>query len=251
MTDIVLKIAEDAKKLGINKGDTLLVHSSLRSLGGATARDVIDGLLLALGEEGTLVLPALSYMHCNPSKPLFHYRNTPSNVGALAEYFRTEVEGVVRSICPTHSCCALGKNAEYVTSGHLLDDTPCGANSPFKRVMELKGKILFIGCGMCPNTSMHAVEELSCPDYLFGEMYDYTVTDASGNTAVSKCRAHGFSGVIQRYGRLADLLDGEELKIGNILKAQCHLVSTPAMWAKADAKYREDPHYFIDRNEQQ
>lgn len=250
MTDIVKKIAEDANSLGIKKGDTVLVHSSLRSLGGADAKDVIDGLLLALGEEGTLVLPALSYMHCNPSNPCFHYRNTPSNVGALAEFFRTEVEGVVRSISPTHSCCALGKNAEYVTSGHCLDDTPCGPNSPFRRVMELKGKILFLGCGMCPNTSMHAVEELSCPDYLFGDIYEYSITDSSENTFALKCRAHGFKGVIQRYDRLADLLDADELKVGNVLSAQCHLVATTAMWAKADAKYREDPHYFIDWNEQ-
>lgn len=247
MTELSLKIASDASALGVEQGDTVLVHSSLRSLGGVTPSEVIEGLRAAIGEEGTLVFPALSYMHCNPSNPVFDYYSTPSNVGALPEYFRKEVPGVIRSMNPTHSCCAVGKNAEFITSGHILDSTPCGENSPFRRVMELKGKILFIGCGMGPNTSMHAVEELSRPDYLFGDVYDYRLTDANGNTVHLPCRAHGFKGVYQCYDRLADLLCGDELQTGNILSANCYLVYTPAMWEKADAKYRKDPHYFIDR----
>lgn len=246
MTENTLRISDDAALLGIKKGDTVLVHSSLRSLGGAAPDEVIAGLLLALGEEGTLVFPALSYMHCNPSNPTFDYYKTPSNVGALPEFFRTSVEGVVRSLCPTHSCCAVGKNADYIVSGHILDNTPCGENSPFRRLMQLGGKILFIGCGMRPNTSMHAVEELSCPDYLFGDYDDYSIIDSDGAEHKTVCRAHGFKGVIQRYDRLADLLSGDELRTGKIMSADCHLVSAPAMWCKADAKYREDPHYFID-----
>ncbi len=249
MTELAKKIAEDAKALGIEQGDALLVHSSLRSLGGAAPQDVIEGLLNALGEEGTLVFPALSYMHCNPNQRSFDYYLTPSNVGALPEYFRTQVKGVVRSICPTHSCCALGKNAEYITSGHILDKTPCGENSPFRRLMKLGGKILFLGCGMRPNTSMHAVEELSCPDYLFGDSYEYKIKDADGNEQTLICAAHNFKGVEQRYERLADLLDGDELKQGKILSAHCHLVKTVPMWEKADAKYREFPHYFIEKDD--
>lgn len=249
MTDIAKQISADAKALGINQGDTVLVHSSLRSLGGAKANEVIEGLLDALGNEGTLVFPTLSYMNCNPSKPLFDYRNTQSNVGYLPEYFRTEVKGVKRSICPTHSCAALGKNADFVVSGHKDDKTPCGENSPFRRVMQLNGKILFLGCGMNCNTSMHAVEELSVPDYLFGDDCEYKIIDSDGSERTQICKSHGFKGVIQCYYRLADLLNGEELKVGNILKAECQLVYAPAMWEKADKKYRENPHYFIDRAE--
>lgn len=246
MTETAEKISGQAALLGINKGDTLLVHSSLRSLGGASPLDVIDGLRDALGEEGTLVFPTLSYLNCNPRNPVFDYYETKSNVGALPEYFRTEIKGVVRSMSPTHSCAAIGKNAEFVTNGHILDKTPCGANSPFRRVMELGGKILFIGCGMTCNTSMHAVEELSEPSYLYGGDFEYTFTDSKGMTYKAPCRAHGFKNVAQRYERLADLLTGDELRVGKILKADCHLVETKAMWEKADKKYREEPYYFID-----
>ena len=83
MTETAKKISEQAKALGINKGDTLLVHSSLRSLGGAKPEEVIEGLRDALGEEGTLVFPTLSYQNCNPNKPNFDYYETKSNVGYL------------------------------------------------------------------------------------------------------------------------------------------------------------------------
>ena len=43
--------------LGIRSGDTLLVHSSLKSLEGASPADVIEALLALLGPEGTLMLP--------------------------------------------------------------------------------------------------------------------------------------------------------------------------------------------------
>jgi hypothetical protein len=81
---------------------------------------------------------------------------------------------------------------------------------------------------------------------------DYTTpvrvefTDKDGNSYKTVCRAHGFKGVIQCYYRLADLLDETELSVGNILKAECQLVKAKPMWEKADKKYREDQHWFID-----
>lgn len=102
---------------------------------------------------------------------------------------------------------------------------------------------------MNPNTSMHGVEELSIPDYLFGECYGYSLKDMNGNIISSRCYAHNFKGVIQRYDRLASLLTENELKNGKILSATCQLVKTPAMWEKADNQYRKDPHYFIDKDD--
>lgn len=246
--DFIDRMTAQLKELGITDGDTVLVHSSLKSLGEPVGpQQVIDALINAVGKDGTVVFPALSYLYCNKNNRYFDYYNTPSNVGAIPEYFRTSIKGVVRSLCPTHSCCALGKNAEYVTSGHILDTTPCGEHSPFRRVKELGGKILFLGCGMRPNTSMHAVEELYEPDYLFGDTYEYTMKDREGNLFVHYCRAHIFAGVAQRYDRLEGLLEaGTELKTGYVLKAYCHLVDAQAMWSKAGKMYSQDPHYFID-----
>ncbi|MBO4367010.1 MAG: AAC(3) family N-acetyltransferase [Clostridia bacterium] len=248
MTELARRIARDAEELGVRKGSVLLVHSSLKSLGvpGISPKDVLDGLLAALGDSGTLVLPALSYLHVGPARSMtFDVLHTPSNVGAIPEYFRTDYSGVRRSLCPTHSCCAVGADRDAVVGGHHLDNTPAGRNSPFHRVMELDGSILFLGCGTNCNTSMHAVEELSKPDYLFGDCYTYTMIREDGSRYEQDCYAHDFRGVYQAYTRLEALLNGQELRKGNILGASCDLMRAVPMWEKADAAYRKDPHAFV------
>ncbi len=250
MNEVVKEIASDALALGVRPGSVLLVHASFRSLGrpGLLPQEVIDGLRLALGDHGTLVFPALSYLFCGPAHSLtFDVRNTPSNVGALPEYFRTSVPGVRRSLCPTHSCCAIGEQRDTVVGGHHLDDTPAGRNSPFHRVMELDGSILFLGCGTNCNTSMHAVEELTRPDYLFENCYTYTMIHEDGSRSEQRCLAHDFRGVYQAYNRVEALLTDKELQKGRILSAPCDLMRCVPMWEKADAKYRENAYYFVGK----
>lgn len=248
MSELSKQIARDARELGVRPGSVLLVHSSFKSMNtpGLQPQDVIDGLLEALGENGTLVLPSLSYESVGPRASMtFDVRNTPSCVGFLPEYFRTQVPGVRRSMCPTHSCCAIGYYRDAVVGGHQLDDTPAGPNSPFHRVMELDGSILFLGCGDNCNTSMHAVEELSRPDYLFGDCVTYTMIKEDGTSYEQPCYRHDFRGVEQNYRRLEELLVKDELRKGNILQAHCDLIRAVPMWEKADAAYRKEPHFFV------
>lgn len=246
MTAFAEKIAADARALGVRSGDVLLMHSSFKSLHapGATPADVIDGLMAAL-DGGTLVLPTLSYAHCNPGQREFDARTTPSNVGAIPEYFRTHYP-VLRSLCPTHSCAALGPMARRITENQWRDTTPCGHNSPLRRVMELGGRILFLGCGTNCNTSMHAVEELVEPDYLFGDGYDYNLTDVDGQVYHMNCRAHDFTGVEQMYSRVVSLMPAENVRQGSILAAECTLLDAQPMWRIAEQTYRREPHYFVD-----
>ena len=79
-----------------------------------------EALLALLGPEGTLMFPTLSYLHSNRNNPVFDVRRPPSNVGAIPEYFRTEYPAL-RSLCPTHSCAAVGLRAEYLTGAHHLE----------------------------------------------------------------------------------------------------------------------------------
>lgn len=131
------EMVRDLRELGVRPGDVLLVHSSFSSLGGIAPGDAIGALLEALGAEGTLVLPALSYRDVTRQSPAFDVAATPSCVGFLTEYFRTLVPGVVRSVHPTHSCCAKGARAEEVTRDHYLDHTPVGPNSPFRKLQDM------------------------------------------------------------------------------------------------------------------
>jgi len=89
------RIVHDLGALGVTRGDTVLVHASLSSLGrveGGT-ETVIAAILQALGDEGTLLMPALSYEFVTPENPVFDVRETPCNVGALPEALMAELEG--------------------------------------------------------------------------------------------------------------------------------------------------------------
>ncbi len=166
-----------SRLLGIGEGDTVIVHTKMSSMGWVCggAQAVIEGLVAAVGESGTLVLPAHSGGNSDPSfwsnppvpeawwdriretMPAFDPRKTPiRGVGSVPELFRTW-PGALRSNHPTASFAALGKQALFITSGHesLM---AFGEDSSLARVYELDGKVLLIGVGHDNNTSMHLGE---------------------------------------------------------------------------------------------
>lgn len=56
------RLAQDLGALGVKPGDAVLVHSSMKALGTSLApEEVIDTLQEAVGENGTLLMPALTY----------------------------------------------------------------------------------------------------------------------------------------------------------------------------------------------
>jgi len=244
------RIAADLSVAGLRRGGVALVHSSLKSLGRVPGgpETVIRGLLDALGPRGTLLLPALSYKFVDAEHPVFDVLRTPSCIGAVAEYFRTR-PGTVRSVHPTHSVCGVGLEAREMLRDHVRDDTPCGSHSPFRALRDRGGQILFLGCGMRPNTSMHGVEELAGPPYLFGETITYRVILDDGREVVFPCRRHGFRGWSQRYDRVADLLAGDELRTGKVLEAMVHILESRPMWEKAFAALRQDPLFFVEKTD--
>jgi len=240
------QLVSDLLALGVRPGGVLLVHSSLRSLGPVEGgpEAVVKGLLEALGAGGTLLMPALSYESVGAHNPLFDVARTPSCVGALPEYFRAR-PGTRRSVHPTHSVSGVGRLAAELLSGHEKDITPCGAHSPFARLPQVQGQILFLGCGLRPNTSMHAVEEQVEPPYLFAKTVDYQVFLPDGSEMRMSVRSHNFKGWAQRYDRLEGVMS-EGLSRGRVLQAQCSLVESAQMWPAALAALQKDALYFVE-----
>jgi len=247
------QLTADFQALGVRPGGVLLVHASLRSLGlppdlPDRAEVAVAALLAALEPGGTLLMPALSYESVNTRQPVFDVVRTPSCVGGLTEYFRTR-PGALRSIHPTHSVSGFGPRAEELLSGHQQDVTPCGPFSPFSRLPVVDGQLLFLGCGMRPNTSMHAIEEHIEPPYLFGAVADYQIILPDQSVMTMHVRRHNFFGWAQRYDRLAGVLGcqpGSGLRTGLALRAACHLVETAQMWPAALAAMRRDPLFFVE-----
>src|SRR5579872_617117 len=231
--------------IGIAAGDIVLVHSSFKSIDIPDPEEVIGALLDAVGPQGTLLMPALTYAQVPPD--IYDARTARTCVGFLTEYFRTR-PGTQRSLHPTHSACAVGARAAEIVSDHALDRTPCGPNSPFNRNMDLGGKILMIGCGLRPNTTMHAVEEHVAPPYLFGPERLYTITDGVGRTYQESYVTHGFAahGFRQRYDRVEGLLDAMGHRQGRVGQARCHLIDAGALKRAAIAQMRADPLFFVE-----
>lgn len=244
----------DLRALGLKEGDTVMVHSSYKSLGGIEEgpAGVFKGLLEVLGEEGTLIFPGFSFDTVTRENPVFDIDETPSCVGFLPEYFRTKVEGVIRSIHATHSLCLKGKRAEELASGHEKDLTPVGENSPLTKLPKIDGKILMLGNGAGSNTSMHGVEELSEPPYLFDRTKPVEYTLKIGEKVIKQQGAIRHNFVVngkhlgQRYAKIIELLDDNEYTYAKVLDANCYLFSAKAVWEKGHKKLLEDPYYFVE-----
>lgn len=243
------KLREDFINLGIRPGDRLLMHSSFKSLGGVEqgAEGFYDVLTDILGGEGTLLLPTLTYRPVYDTL-FFDVNTTPSCTGYLPEYFRTQMEGTIRSLHPTHSCTVWGKDAKEFVKDHELDHTPVGKNSPLAKLPLAEGKILMLGCSFDSNTSMHGVEEAGEAYYVLDKTRDPVCYRVKGYDGVIR-EQHVYRHTItcrQRYSRVLPLLEGDEVSYGMVLDAKCVLMSAAAVWKKGVEKIRKEPLYFVE-----
>lgn len=237
-------LTDDLRAIGLRDGDLVMVHSSFRALGIAAPELIVQALLGVVGASGAVLMPALSYLQQPPA--VHNTLTTPVCIGFLPEYFRTR-PGTRRSLHPTHSVCGAGARAEALLADHPADDTPCGEHSPFHKLLHCGGKVLMLGCGLRPNTTMHAIEEYAQPPYLFGPPRAYTITDGAGSTFEKTYITHNFGGFTQRYDRVAAILSPPQLRGGRVGRAGAHMIDAAALLAAARAYLQRDPFYFVER----
>lgn len=163
------QIAQGALAAGVLPGSILLVHSSLSSLGRVEggAQAVIDGLLDAVGRQGTVAFPTFtgSAQLSADNPPVFRPHIDPCWTGTIPETARQRPDAL-RSLGPTHSVCAIGARAAWLTRGHERCATPCGEGSPFHKLAQSGGKVLFIGVTLSCCTFFHHVEEMAGAPYV-------------------------------------------------------------------------------------
>ena len=195
----VNQLIENLKSIGIEKGDTLLVHSSLSKIGHLEngPQTFIDAILEVVGETGNLLMPTspnnvyqLNYIKNTPN---FDVLNSPSKTGAITECFR-KMEGVTRSLHPTEPVSAIGPLADYFTKDHFNQLTPYNSSSPFYRVGEKSGKILYVGVTLSmAGTSLHtledAVDDFKFPVY-YPTIFDFDVVDEDNVAHKVKTKVH-------------------------------------------------------------
>ncbi len=141
----------------------------------------------------------------------------------------------------------MGKLASELLADHSLDRTPCGAHSPFHKLLFMDAKILMLGCGLLTNTTMHAIEETVEIPYLLGDEQVYTLTDSLGHSEDRIYRKHGFNGWEQRYDRIESYLQGNDYFVAKIGDAQSYLINTKKLFLATTSALKKDHYSFVAR----
>lgn len=154
-------LAEDLK---IKNGSIVFIHSSVDNLNITfdTLR-LLEILLETVGENGTLVFPCWHFTYRAEdylkSGKVFDVRRSPSMLGVLSEMAR-RYPGAKRSLHPTNSIVAIGKQAAAVTEAHHTDIYPCGEKSPYYLTMQMGGMIAGIGVNANFMSFVHCPEDV-------------------------------------------------------------------------------------------
>lgn len=172
---------------GLLSGDVIMVHSSLSRLGKIAGGPdtVIDALLQAVGDQGTILMPTYAragdVFTAAEQGQTVDLRTQPGGNGAICEALRRR-SGSRRSSHPFSSVSALGARADWFTSGHHLDPRVTHADSPIGRFWQAGGKLVGLGTNMGPVSFYHVIEDTW--DEFPIETYDAPVTveyvDANG-----------------------------------------------------------------------
>ncbi|MFI6282861.1 aminoglycoside N(3)-acetyltransferase [Streptomyces sp. NPDC050988] len=170
-------LAADLRALGVRPGEIVLAHSSLRSLGWVNGGPVavVEGLLDALGPDGTLVVPTQSGGLSDPAlwtsppvpetwwetiratMPGYDPLVTPTRgVGVVPETVRTW-PGALRSAHPQTSFAAIGPRAAKIVEDHA-PDCRLGELSPLARLEAMDARVLLLGAGYDSCTGFHLAE---------------------------------------------------------------------------------------------
>ena len=157
------------EKVGIKRGDTILMHAALSPLGliEGGAETVLDAILELLGPEGTLMVPIFSRPYTGfegtHNKALdFRYfrRGDLSSVwtGVIGKTLAKR-PGAITSAHATHAWAGIGAKAEKCLSPHQELDPPACNHSPLGMALREGGKILYFGCKISSSTFIHFLED--------------------------------------------------------------------------------------------
>jgi aminoglycoside 3-N-acetyltransferase len=218
------QLVADLRALGVPEGKPLVVHSLLSSLGyvvgGAVA--VLDSLQEVIGEAGTLVMPTFT----RPTE-LFLPDYTPCAEDLLPEFLRFR-SGALRSIHPTHSIAALGKDAAAIIEGHRKSPAAAGADSPLHRAARKGGWVLLLGVGHERNTTVHVAEALAEVPYRslpYSAEFDRPFRTLLPDGTLLNFEPGGAPGCSRHFETIQPALEAAgKVKMGRVGPASCRLM---------------------------
>jgi aminoglycoside 3-N-acetyltransferase len=181
-------IKSGLESFGFQTGDKIMVHSSLSSFGWVEggAKAVITALMELVGSEGTILMPSFNHgAPFNPSGPgIYDPKETPCINGRIPDTF-WRMEGVYRSLDPTHPYVAWGKDAKRYIENHHLTLT-MGEESPLGMLALEGGYQINIGTTHGSTTAKHAAETINRSPCLGYRTEAYKVRLPDGNVTMHR-----------------------------------------------------------------
>ena len=201
-------LTEQLEQLGIEKSDTLIVHTSLKSIGKIddsekSGADVLISAMRNVVSDGLLLIPSFTFANIRQT-PIFDRRNTMPCIGAVPctavklanEAYDNGDNTIIRSMHQSHSVVAFGKNALEYTKDDVNANTPTPMNASIGKLYQHNAKILLIGLELISTTFIHAVDEYLEPD---GVSAPYPVDTVDYDGTVTKRMARNCQGPSKMY----------------------------------------------------
>ncbi|MEO8358173.1 MAG: AAC(3) family N-acetyltransferase [Chloroflexota bacterium] len=248
------KLVEGFRNLGVEDGDTLLVHSSYKSFGELDGgpQTVIRALEAALGVQGTLIMPTFNF-DFNKGVP-WDVRTTPSRMGVLTELVRKDPRAK-RVFHPFYSFAILGKHAGML--GSLRYKSAYERNSLFGELRDLNGKIMVIGLSYTNSmTFFHHIEQMEGVDYRFLKQFTGEVTDENGRTYTDTFEMlvrDIDKGIITEVDPMGELMEkAGVIKSAMIGEADVKLMTANEVYEFTAREMKRDPHllYYVEKKQE-
>ena len=158
-------------QVGVKKGDTLLVHSSLSACGCIVggSKTIIEAIIEAIGPDGNFFVPTFQRSECYLNGINKRWDHRPSDfrdrsseavrwVGTLPLEFMRLYPDAPRGVHVSHSWAGFGPDAAEVLSHQAEDEPPFSDNSCPMLVKDMGGKILHFGSPIGHTSFVHCFE---------------------------------------------------------------------------------------------
>ncbi len=172
-------VTEAFARCGIAPGQCLMLHADAFAAAQLPGENLaqrmdrlLDGVLDALGGDGTLVMPTFTYSATKGE--VFRPAHSPSEVGALTEHFRLR-RGTLRSRHPIFSVAASGSMAERFADA-VIDDC-FGPGTAFDLLYRCNAWLACLGCSLDRLTFVHYAEQARGVSYRYFKSFPYVIED--------------------------------------------------------------------------
>ena len=255
-------ILEALADVGVKKGDTLLVHSSLSACGHIVggAKTIIEAIIEAIGPDGNFFVPTFQRSECYLNGINKRWDHRPSDcrdraseavrwVGALPLEFMRLYPDAPRGLHISHSWAGWGPRAAEVLSHQAEDEPPFSDNSCPMVVKDMGGRILLFGSPVGHTSFVHCFETHFDLPGLGPSYYDVRLADG---TITWKFVPKGLPGPREFYSKDENarffreaVARGLEIRRTTLGVGELKLIDCRQFWEIGSALVAEDPRIII------